>query len=418
MRGSISAFLCILLLGNFLPSTSQEIFPLIYRPHVYLDKRSQGAQTTALQGGIGTNAAFFAQVSIGTPPQIFQVQVDTGSSDFLVYGSSCTSPGCTNGAVNRYDMSASSTSRAITCTDSSYYCRGCVNFAGISNSCSFNDQYGGGGNPQGSLVSDTFRIGQFPATTMTFGYINSVTGNFENSPASGIWGLAYPSLGVGIPVMDSLMEQLQIPHMFSMCLGSSPVMTTGVDYSANSAFKWTNVVTRTYYTVEMLDMSVNSQSLGLASSTYSSPFCAIDSGTTLIQLPTAAFNAFYSKLKAMCATTNLVGLCGVPSVQPDIFHGYCFPMSSYQRTLYPDIQIVLANISTPLVITSQQYIYETQGFYCAGIVVSSSNGPTVLGDIFMQKFHVAFDRLNNRVGFADPSTCPTSGQVTQPNSTR
>jgi len=384
-----------------------------------MDKRAQGAQTTALQGGIGTNAAFFAQVSVGTPPQTFQVQVDTGSSDFLLYGSSCTSAGCTNGAVNRYDMSASSTSRAITCTDSNYYCQGCVNFAGISNSCSFNDQYGGGGNPQGSLVSDTFHIGQFPAVTATFGYISSVSGNFENAPASGIWGLAYPSLGVGIPVMDNLMEQLQIPHMFSLCLGSSsPVMTTGVDYSVNPAFKWTNVVTQTYYTVEMLDMRVNSQSLGLASSIYSSPFCAVDSGTTLMQLPTAAFNAFYSKLQAMCATTNLVGLCDVTNTQPDIFHGYCFFMSPYQRTLYPDIQIILANISTPLVITSQQYIYETQGYYCAGIGVSSSNGPTVLGDIFMQNFHVAFDRLNNRVGFADPSTCPTSGQVTQPNPTQ
>jgi len=410
MRGSISFLLCFLFIGIFLPSaTTQEIFPLIHKPKVYLNKRTEGDQNP-LQGGIGTNAAFFAQVSIGTPPQEFLVQVDTGSSDFLIYGSSCSSSGCTNGAVNRYDFSSSSTSRAITCTDQNYFCQGCTNFAGISNSCSFNAMYGGGGNPQGSLVSDTFQIGQFPSFTATFGYINTVSGNFESSPASGIWGLAYPSLSVGTPVLDTLSKQIQLPNMFSLCLGSSPTMTVGIDYSTNSAFQWTNVVTQNYYTVEMLDLKVNSESLGFTSSTYSSPFCAIDSGTTLMTLPTAAFNAFYSKLKSLCSTTNLVGLCGVPSTQPDIFHGYCFPMSSYQRTLYPNIEIVLANISTPLIITSQQYIYQTNGYYCAGIGSSSTNGPTVLGDIFMQNFHVAFDRVNNRIGFANPSTCSSSTQ--------
>jgi hypothetical protein len=415
MRGNISVLLFIFLIGKFLPSSSQEIFPLIHRPQVYLDKRTQGAQTASLQGGIGTTAAFFAQVSIGTPPQLFEVQIDTGSSDFLVYGSSCVSTGCTNGAVNRYDMSASSTSQAITCTDPKFFCRSCVNFGGISNSCSFSDSYGGGGNPQGSLISDVFHIGQFPAVTISFGYINTVSGNFESAPASGIWGLAYQTLGVGVPALDTMVNQLQIPNMFSLCLGNSPVMTTGVDFTSNTNFKWTNIITRSYYTVEMLDMQVHSKSLGLPSSAYSSQFCAIDSGTTNILLPTLAFNTFYAKLKAMCNTTNLVGLCGVPSYEPDIFHGYCYFMSSYQRTLYPDIQIFLGNISTPLTITSQQYIYETQGYYCAGIGASSDNGPTVLGDIFMQNFHVAFDRVNNRVGFADPSTCPTAGELTQPN---
>jgi len=40
------------------------------------------------------------------------------------------------------------------------------------------------------------------------------------------------------------------------------------------------------------------------------------------------------------------------------------------------------------------------------MVDSGTNGLTLLGDIFMQHWHVVFDRMNHRIGFGDLNTCP------------
>ena len=42
--------------------------------------------------------------------------------------------------------------------------------------------------------------------------------------------------------------------------------------------------------------------------------------------------------------------------------------------------------------------------YCYGIVSAPVSSGTILGDVFMQSFTVAFDRANSRVGFTAP-TC-------------
>lgn len=54
--------------------------------------------------------AYTGPISIGTPPQLFKVVYDTGSSDLWVPAANCTDPAC--GGKMSYNSSLSSTFRA------------------------------------------------------------------------------------------------------------------------------------------------------------------------------------------------------------------------------------------------------------------------------------------------------------------
>jgi len=263
-------------------------------------------------------------------------------------------------------------------------------------------------------VTDVITLGQFPSVGVNFGMINTVTGNFEWPPASGIWGLAYPSMATGKQVFDSIVEQLQIPAFFSMCLGSAnAVMSLGEDYSSNPLVQWTNVLTQNYYTVNMTDLKVAGNSLGLPARTYTNPLCVVDSGTTYLLFPQAVYDALHAAFQAYCTVANLPGICGVVASN-DLFSGACYHMSAAQIASFPTFQFQLANMA-PLTLTPHEYLVRVGFAWCLGIGSTGNNGPTVLGDVFMQRWHVIFDRVNNRVGFADISTCPSPGVFTEQN---
>jgi hypothetical protein len=191
-------------------------------------------------------------------------------------------------------------------------------------------------------------------------------------------------------------------------------MSIGKDFSSDFQIQWTNVVTKSYYSVEMTDLQISGTSLGLPSTAYSTPVCAVDSGTTSILFPQNVFNSIHTAFKNYCSTANLPGVCDITDSTRDIFNGYCYHMTAQQISEFPPIDIHISNVS-PLRLTGQQYLVPVGFAWCLAIGNTGANGPTVLGDVFMQNWHVIFDRQNDRIGFADLSTCPAPGQLTQAN---
>ncbi|XP_040111129.1 pregnancy-associated glycoprotein 1-like [Oryx dammah] len=129
---------------------------------------------------------FDGNITIGTPPQEFQVIFDTGSSDLWVPSLFCPSPAFLTTQV-RFKHYKSSTFRPTQET--------------------FRIAYGSG-SMKVFLVCDTIRIGDLVSTDQVFSLSLAKSG-FEGIPFDGVLGLNYHniSLSRAIPICDKLKNQ-------------------------------------------------------------------------------------------------------------------------------------------------------------------------------------------------------------------
>jgi Eukaryotic aspartyl protease len=113
---------------------------------------------------------YFANITLGTPPQVLRMQLDTGSSDLW-----CNSPRsrfCSTSfhscaASGTYDSTASSTFKYV--------------------NSNFKISYTDGSAAMGDYVTDTINIGGQSITNLQFG-----VGTLSSTP-QGILGIGYPS---------------------------------------------------------------------------------------------------------------------------------------------------------------------------------------------------------------------------------
>ncbi|KAJ7855543.1 aspartic peptidase domain-containing protein [Mycena leptocephala] len=114
-----------------------------------------------------TDQYYFTELSIGTPPQVFKLIIDTGSSDIFVAAKACTG-GCPSSAP-LYDYTKSSTA---------------VNKSTLLTTLAY-----GSGSTQGYIFTDRIGIGNLSVATAAFLPLDS--DDFIASPVSGLLGLAF-----------------------------------------------------------------------------------------------------------------------------------------------------------------------------------------------------------------------------------
>ncbi|XP_043308432.1 pregnancy-associated glycoprotein 1-like isoform X3 [Cervus canadensis] len=142
---------------------------------------------------------YVGKITIGTPPQEFQVVFDTGSSELWVSSLFCPSPACSTHV--RFRHLESSTFRPTKKT--------------------FRITYGSG-SMKGFLAYDTVRIGDLVSTDQPFG-LSLAEHGFEDTPFDGILGLSYPDISLtgGIPIFDNLKKQGAVSEpVFAFYLGN------------------------------------------------------------------------------------------------------------------------------------------------------------------------------------------------------
>lgn len=149
------------------------------------------------------NSQYYGEISLGTPPQKFEVIFDTGSSDLWVASSQCDSS-C--GRHAKYNSAKSSTY--------------------VANGTAFNIMYGSG--PVSGFESvDILQTGGISVQNQEFAQVTDASGlgaAYKLGKFDGILGLAFPVLSVNhVPtVFENMVTQKLVPSsVFSFYLGKT-----------------------------------------------------------------------------------------------------------------------------------------------------------------------------------------------------
>jgi len=259
---------------------------LLYHYH-YSQRKAQLANVETMKNkhfarGKGTqpifnflDAQYFGEISIGTPPQYFNVVLDTGSSNLWVPSSKCPWYELACDLHNKYDSAKSSTYKA--------------------NGTNFQIRYGSG-SMSGFLSGDSVVLGGLTAKDQLFAEALSEPGlTFVAAQFDGILGLGFDTISVlGVPpVWYSLLSQGQVDEpVFSFWLNRNAddreggeLILGGVNpdhYTGD--FIYTNITEEGYWEFTALDFLIDGKSRGFCEASGCKAIA--DTGTSLIAGPT------------------------------------------------------------------------------------------------------------------------------------
>lgn len=310
---------------------------------------------------------YYTSVGIGQPPQIFNVIVDTGSSDFWVPSMNCAV--CSN--LHQFNETLSATYTALPYT--------------------FSIQYGSG-SVNGHLGTDTMNIAGFKVPNMTIGLTDYVSEVYQNSPSDGIMGLAFSSLSVSnSPSLVELLysqNQLYFP-MFGLKLARYQTDNgTGAELSIggwdahamlSNTISWNNLTEAKYWQINMDSTAVNNV-------TANGPALGIiDSGTSIIVAPPADAQAFYAAVPNAVPFDPVPGYYLIPCnsnyTYQFSFGGVAYVVDPYDMNLGP--------------------LYDGAS-QCVGAVagIELSTNSWIIGDPFLKNVYSLYSFKHTAVGFA------------------
>lgn len=360
--------------------------PLSRRAPLSIEQRKARAHHVPFGGASGDiphaivindyqDAQYFGTISVGTPPQAFNVIYDTGSSNLWVNNQK---PGKWPWSSKHpaYDHTASSTYAA--------------------NGTSFHIQYGSG-PVSGTYSADTMHLGGFDIAKYTFAEVDNTQGlgpAWTLSKFDGICGMAWDDIsvdGVVTPLRALVNSKMLNENVFAFYLGAGggkgELVLGGVDpahYSGDFAYQ--PIIDSApgkvgYWAIAMDDVTIAGES-------HTSVRKAIvDSGTSLLAVPTADIAKFAAKVGAK-------QLAPIPPLNREYTIDCDAPA--------PDIDVIIGGKIYAL--SKKEYVIQSEGvclFGMTGLDIPAPAGPLyILGDVFMRAHYVKFDMDGKRLGFA------------------
>lgn len=236
-----------------------------------LRKRAGTTSTDPLTDNFvdGLDADYFGPGSIGTPPQTFQLDFDTGSADLFVPGQSCRAAAQCGGPDRPYNPQGSSSAHDLAKTTSITY---------------------GSGSISGEQYSDTVTVAGLTVPSQTFIAVTNATG-FATGGFDGLMGMGFSTIAqTGAPTFfENLIAQGAVAQqLFSFYLGrgksgtqtASELVLGGRDASKYTGASTAVPVTKKGYWQVKLDGAKVQSGLPGGFTLFTPGQAAIDTGTT------------------------------------------------------------------------------------------------------------------------------------------
>uniref|UniRef100_A0A4W2FDL4 Pregnancy-associated glycoprotein 1-like n=1 Tax=Bos indicus x Bos taurus TaxID=30522 RepID=A0A4W2FDL4_BOBOX len=307
---------------------------------------------------------YVGNITIGTPPQEFQVIFDTGSSDLWVASIFCNSSSCA--AHVRFRHHQSSTFRPTNKT--------------------FRITYGSG-RMKGVVVHDTVRIGDLVSTDQPFGLCLKDSG-FKGIPFDGILGLSYPNktFSGAFPIFDKLKNEGAISEpVFAFYLSKdkqegSVVMFGGVDHRYyKGELNWVPLIQVGDWFVHMDRITMKRKVIACSDGCKA----LVDTGTSDIVGPSTLVNNIWKLIRARPLGPQYFVSCSAVNTLPSII----FTINGINYRL-----------------PARAYIHKDSRGRCYSAfkenTVRTSRETWILGDAFLRRYFSVFDRGNDRIGLA------------------
>ncbi|XP_027087170.1 aspartic proteinase 36 [Coffea arabica] len=383
------------------------------------DSHRHGRMLAALDMPLGGNgsptdaALYFTKLSIGTPPQDYYVQVDTGSDILWVNCAGCVR--CPKKSslgidLTLYDMKASSTGRLVSCDQD--FCLSAFNAPAsdckVGNPCAYSVTYGDGSSTGGYFVRD-------------YAKLNQLTGNLQTIPMNGsiVFGCSSQQsgeLGSSTEAVDgiigfgqansSIISQLasagKVKKIFSHCLdGINGGGIFAIGQVVQPKLKTTPLVpNEAHYNVVLNAIEVGGDVLNLPSDVLgggSGSGTIIDSGTTLAYLPDDVYTPLMEKITASQSNLKI-------HIVENQFK--CFVYSGNVDDGFPVVTFHFED-SLSLTVYPHEYLFDLHddqwciGWQNKGMQTRDGREVTLLGDLVLANKLVSYDLENQTIGWAE-----------------
>ncbi|KAG8753205.1 Type I transmembrane sorting receptor [Ceratobasidium sp. 428] len=305
------------------------------------------------------------KITIGTPPQEFLVDFDTGSADLWVPNAECTTGGCKGHKT--FDVSKSSTVKP--------------------QSGNFSISYGDGSTSSGPIFADTVTVAGLTVKDQFLSAVTAESDSFAQDPSDGLMGLAFSSISnMGKPTP---IENMKSAGIIESATFAFKLASTGSELfigGTNSAL-FTGDITFSPLTSKTFWLTNGAATAG-DQEAYSGGMI-IDSGTTLIVGPKDSVDSFWKAAGGEQCDAKVCGGDGFYTYDCASPPSVAFDFGKDSFAMSPDTLTIGATDDSKKT--------------CVGAIMATDGVPNdawIVGDAFMRNVYTVFDADNAQVGFA------------------